>query len=68
MFNDGIVKSKSEIARAEGLCTALVSQVKNLLKLSGEVKEFLLGLEEPKEIRRYSERRLFSGSDSLPKE
>lgn len=30
----------------------------NLLKLSPEWKNFLLGLMDPKEIRRYSERRL----------
>jgi hypothetical protein len=30
----------------------------NLLKLPAEVREFLSGLNDPKEIRKYSERRL----------
>lgn len=68
MLDDGIVESKSEIAKADGLSPARVSQVMNLLKLPSEVKAFLAGLEDPKEIREYSERRLLSGSVSLSKE
>jgi hypothetical protein len=30
----------------------------NLLKLPVEMQDFLLGLDDPREIRRYSERRL----------
>jgi len=58
MLDDGMVESLSEIARKEGLSRARVAQIMNLLKLSAEMREFLLGLDEPKEIRKYSERRL----------
>jgi len=58
MLNDGSVKSMSEIARAEGLTRARVTQIMNLLKLPAELKVFLLELEDPKHIRKYSERRL----------
>ena len=37
---------------------ARVTQIMNLLRLSDEMREFLLGLDDPSEIRWYSERRL----------
>lgn len=58
MLDDGEVGSLSEIARKEGLTRARVTQVMNLLRLPAEFKEFLAGLSDPKEIRKYSERRL----------
>ena len=58
MLEAGEVESLSEIAKKEGLTRARVTQIMNLLKLSPEWKNFLLGLMDPKEIRRYSERRL----------
>jgi hypothetical protein len=58
MLNNGEVFSLSEIAEKEGLTRARVTQIMNLLKLTPDWKNFLLGLTDPKEIRRYSERRL----------
>jgi hypothetical protein len=39
----------------------------NLLKLPSEVKDFLTRLKDPKDVRKYSERKLLSGSISVPK-
>lgn len=58
MLGDGEVESLSEIAEKEGLTRAQVTQIMNLLKLPPEWKEFLLGLEHPREIRKYSKKRL----------
>jgi hypothetical protein len=69
MFDDGEVRSLSEIAQKEGLTRARVTQIMNLLKLIPDWKNFLLGLTDPKEIRRYSERRLrnyYSGGYTPP--
>jgi hypothetical protein len=59
MLDDGVVESLNQIAEKEGLTTrARVTQIMNLLKLPDEMREFLLGLDQPGEIRKYSERRL----------
>ena len=58
MLDDGEVESLSMIAEKEGLTRARVTQIVNFLKLPSDWKDFLLGLEDPKEIRKYSERRL----------
>ncbi len=58
ILDDGEAGSLSEIAEKHGLTRAKVTQIMNLLKLSPEWKNFLLGLTDPKEIRRYPERRL----------
>jgi hypothetical protein len=58
MLDEGAVGSLKEIAAKEGLTQARVTQVMNLLKLPAEWKELLLRLESPKDIRKYSERRL----------
>jgi hypothetical protein len=58
MLDDGEMESLSMIAEKEGLTRARVTQIVNLLKLPSDWKDFLLGLEDPKEIRKYSERRL----------
>jgi len=58
MLDEGEVSSLAQIAKIEGLTRARITQVMNLLKLPAEVKEFLNGLQDPVEIRRYSERRL----------
>jgi len=47
------------IARKEGHTRAQVSLMTNLLKLPREIRDFLLGLDDPREIRKYSERRLW---------
>jgi hypothetical protein len=62
MLDNGIAESRSEIARIEGLTPARVTQVMYLLKLPNGVKDFLAGLDNPKEIRKYSERKLQKGS------
>lgn len=55
MLDDGDVGLFSEIAGKEGgLTRASVTQIMNLLKLPPEWKDFLLGLMDLKEIRRYS--------------
>ena len=64
MLNEGEVKSLSHIAKTEGLTRARVTQIMNLLKLPAEVKEFLIGLRDPGEIRRYSERGLRNNQTS----
>jgi hypothetical protein len=69
MLDDGEVESLSEISEKEDLTRARVTQIMNLLKLPSEWKEFLLGLNDPKEIRRYSERKLrnyYSGRYAPP--
>jgi hypothetical protein len=58
ILDNGEVGSLSEIAEKEGLTRARVTQIMNLLKLPPEWREFLLRLQNPKEIRKYSERRL----------
>ncbi len=58
MLVDGSATSYSEIAKREGLTRARVTQIMNLLKLPPEWQTFLAGLDNPKDIRRYSERRL----------
>jgi hypothetical protein len=69
ILDDGEVESLSEIAGKEGLTRARVTQIMNLLKLPSEWKIFLLKLNDPKEIRKYSERRLrnyYSGGHTPP--
>jgi hypothetical protein len=46
------------IAREEGLTRARVSLITNLLRLPADLQDFLLGLDDQNEIRKYSERRL----------
>ena len=58
MLDNGAVSSMSEIARKEGLTRARVTQIMNLMKLPGEMQDFLLGLDDAKQIRIYSERKL----------
>ena len=64
MLDEGEVSSLAQIAKIESLTRARITQVMNLLKLPAEVKEFLNGLQDPVEIRRYSERRLRNNQTS----
>ncbi len=57
-LNDSSVSSMSEIAKKEGLTRARVTQIMNLLKLPIDFQEYLLGLNDPVEILKYSERKL----------
>ena len=65
MLEDGKVNSLSEIARKEGLSRTRITQIMNLLKLPAKVQKFLADLNDPKEIRRHSERRLRQSLSSL---
>ena len=58
MLDTRSVKSYSEIAEKEGFTRARVTQIMNLMKLPPDWKTFLAGLDDPKDIRKYSERRL----------
>ena len=58
MLDDGKVKSFNDIAKKEGLTRARVTQFMNLLKLPIDFQKFLLGLNDPVEILKYSERKL----------
>jgi len=58
MIDDGAISSMSELARKEGLTRARVTQIMNLLKLPAEMQVFLLELDDAKQIRKYSERKL----------
>lgn len=60
MLIEGEIGSLSEIAKNEGLTKARVTQIMNLLKLPPEMREFLLALDDPREIRNFSERKLVS--------
>ena len=58
MLDDGLVESMSEISITEGMTRARVTQIMNLLKLPAEMQNLLLKLDDPKEIRKFSERKL----------
>jgi hypothetical protein len=57
-LKEGRFSSLAEMARARGLTRARVTQIMNLLKLPDELITFLLGLTDPEDIKKYSERRL----------
>ncbi len=58
MLDDEFVDSMSKIARKEGLNRARVTQIMSLLKLPAEMQNFLLKLDDPKEILKFSDWRL----------
>jgi hypothetical protein len=58
MLDEGKVGSLNDIAKKEGLTRARVTQIMNLLKLPAQMQEFLLKLDDPKEILKYTERKL----------
>ena len=64
MLDEGEVSSLAQIAKIEGLTRARVTQIMNLLKLPTGLKEFLTNLQDPVEIRRYSERKLRNNQTS----
>jgi hypothetical protein len=64
MLDEGEVSSLAQIAKIEGLTRARVTQIMNLLKLPTGLKEFLTDLQDPVEIRRYSERKLRNNQTS----
>ncbi|MDX2454037.1 hypothetical protein, partial [Desulfosarcina sp.] len=60
LLENGTFKSKSDLAKKEGLTRARVTQIMNLLKLPYNWRYFLKQLDDSKEIRKYSERKLRS--------
>jgi hypothetical protein len=54
MLDNETVPSMSEIAKKEGLTKARMTQIMNLLKLPAEMQKFLLKLDDPGEIRKFS--------------
>jgi hypothetical protein len=58
LLSDQFIKSQMDIAREFGITRARVSQIMGLLKLPEEIQKTLLGFEDQRAIRYFSERRL----------
>ena len=58
LLNDHLINNQSDIARDLGVTMARVSQVMSLLKLAPEIQKTLLGFEDHKMIKFFSEYRL----------
>jgi len=58
LLNDPLINNQSDIARDLGVTRARVSQVMSLLKLAPEIQKTLLGFEDQKMIKFFSEYRL----------
>ena len=58
MLEKGVVKNSAELARKEGLSRARVAQVLNLLKLAPEIQNYLMAIEDRKDLKILTERRL----------
>ena len=58
LLNDPLINNQSDIARDLGITRARVSQVMSLLKLAPEIQKALLGFEDQKMIKFFSEYRL----------
>ena len=56
--NDPSLKTRADLAREMGVSRARVTQIMNLLRLDSEVQERVLGLEDQRAVRFFSERRL----------
>jgi hypothetical protein len=56
--SDPLVKTQADLAREMGVSRVRITQVMNLLRLAPEVQERLLGLEDQKAVRFFSEHRL----------
>ncbi|MCK4916470.1 MAG: hypothetical protein KAS89_09865, partial [Candidatus Eisenbacteria sp.] len=56
--NDPSVKTRADLAREMGVSRVRITQIMNLLRLDSEIQEQLLGLEDQRAIRFFSERRL----------
>ena len=52
------MKTQADLAREMGVSRVRITQIMNLLRLDSEVHERLLGLEDQRAIRFFSERRL----------
>jgi len=58
LLNDPLINNQSDIARNLGITRVRVSQVMFLLKLAPEIQKTLLGFEDQKMIKFFSEYRL----------
>ncbi len=58
LLSDPFIDSQADIARELGITRARVCQMMGLLKLPEEIQRVLLGLDDQKAIRYFSERRL----------
>lgn len=58
LLERGLVNSRSELAKRNGMSRARVTQTMNLLDLAPEIQEYLLPLQDKKSVRAFSERRL----------
>jgi DNA-directed RNA polymerase sigma subunit (sigma70/sigma32) len=58
LLNDPLINNQSDIARDLGITRARVSQVMSLLRLAPEIQKTLLGFEDQKMIKFFSEYRL----------
>ena len=58
MLHSGIVKSKAELARKEGLSRARVTQILNLINLAPEIQNYLMITTDRKDLKILTERRL----------
>ena len=58
LLSDPFINSQADVAREFGITRARVSQIMGLLKLPEEIQKVLLGLDDQRAIRFFSERRL----------
>jgi hypothetical protein len=58
LLSDPLINNQSDIARDLGVTRARVSQLMSLLKLAPEIQKTLLGFEDQKMVRFFSEYRL----------
>ena len=58
MLSMGVAKNKAEIARIEGISRARVTQILDLLKLAPEIQNYLMTIEDRKDPKILTERRL----------
>ncbi len=56
--SDPSVKTQADLAREMGVSRVRITQIMNLLRLDSEIQEQLLGLEDQRAIRFFSEHRL----------
>lgn len=58
LLEDAFINSQADVARELGITRARVSQVMGLLKLPEKIQRALLGLDDQRAVRYFSERRL----------
>jgi uncharacterized protein YjiS (DUF1127 family) len=58
MLDKGIANSKANLARKEGVTRARVTQILNLTKLAPEIQNYLMTIEDRKDLKILTERRL----------